>query len=76
MRSVDSKCYIFGSNSVYYSDKSVSIGVDALIGLEYLVPLDWLPIAVGVEAQPFVEFVNQGPEHLDFAITVKYVFNE
>lgn len=61
---------------VYYSDKSVSIGIDALIGLEYLVPLNWLPVAVGVEAQPFVEFVNQGPEHLDFAITLKYVFVE
>lgn len=61
---------------VYYNNKCVAVGIDALIGLEYLVPLDWLPLAVGMEAQPFVEFVNQGPEHLDFAITLKYVFVE
>jgi hypothetical protein len=60
---------------VYYSDKSVSVGIDALIGLEYEIPIVWLPFAVGVEAQPFVEFVKQGPEHLDFAITLKYVYD-
>ncbi|HLG34582.1 MAG TPA: hypothetical protein VI757_06835 [Bacteroidia bacterium] len=66
---------IVEGSAVYYNDKCVSFGMDAIIGLEYLVPIVWLPFAVGIEAQPFVEFVNQGPEHLDFAITLKYVFN-
>ena len=68
--------HIVEGKAVYYSDKCVSIGIDALIGLEYIVPLNWLPVAVGIEGQPFVEFVNQGPEHLDFAVTLKYVFRE
>jgi hypothetical protein len=58
----------------YYADNTVAVGADLLIALEYLVPIDWLPLAVGVEAQPFVEFVHRGPEFLDFAITLKYVF--
>jgi len=58
----------------YYADNTIAVGVDLLIALEYLVPLDWLPLAVGIEAQPFLEFVNKGPEFIDFAITLKYVF--
>ncbi|MBK5285146.1 MAG: hypothetical protein JJE25_07055 [Bacteroidia bacterium] len=67
---------IVEGNADYYSDNCVAVGVDVLIALEYQVPVVWLPFAVGIEAQPFFEFVNHGPEFLDFAITLKYVFNE
>jgi hypothetical protein len=60
----------------YYSDNCIAVGADVLIALEYLCPIDWLPVSVGVEAQPFIEFVNKGPEYLDLAITLKYVFSE
>ena len=67
---------IVEGSAVYYNDNCVAVGIDALIALEYDVPLVWLPFAVGIEAQPFLELVNRGPEFLDFAVTLKYVFNE
>jgi hypothetical protein len=60
----------------YYKNNTISVGIDALVAVEYLVPIDWLPLAIGIEAQPFYEFVNRGPEFLDFAATLKYVFVE
>ena len=60
----------------YYKNNTITVGVDVLVALEYQVPIDWLPVAIGIEAQPFYEFVNRGPEFLDFAATLKYVFNE
>ena len=59
----------------YYHDNCVAVGADVLVGLEYVSPIVWLPVAVGIEAQPFIEFVNKGPEYLDAAITLRYVFN-
>jgi hypothetical protein len=59
----------------YYHDKCIAVGVDVLVGVEYLSPIDWLPLVVGIEAQPFIEFVNKGPEFLDAAITLRYFFN-
>lgn len=60
----------------YYKNNIITVGVDALVALEYQVPIDWLPLAIGIEAQLFFEFVNRGPEFLDFGATLKYVFNE
>lgn len=60
----------------YYGNNCVAIGVDVLVALEYISPIDWLPVAVGIEAQPFMELVHKGPEFLDLAITLRYVFNE
>ena len=59
----------------YYPGSRIAVGADLLIALEYLIPIKSLPFAIGVEAEPFVEFVNPGPEFLEFAITLKYVFN-
>ena len=58
----------------YYKDNTITVGIDILIAVEYQVPIDWLPLAIGIEAQPFYEFVNRGPEFLDFGATLKYVF--
>ncbi|SRR5258705_5590247 len=60
----------------YYKNNTVTVGIDALIAVEYQVPIDWLPIVIGIETQPFFEFVNRGPEFLDFGATLKYVFVE
>lgn len=59
----------------YYADHTFAVGVDLLIALEYVVPLESLPFAIGIEAQPFMEFLHPGPEFLDFAVTLKYVFH-
>lgn len=59
----------------YYSDNCVAVGADVLVGLEYLSPIVWLPVAVGIEVQPFMEFVNKGPEFMDASITLRYTFN-
>ena len=60
----------------YYKNNTVTVGIDVLFAIEYQVPIDWLPIAIGIEAQPFFEFVNRGPEFLDFGASLKYVFVE
>ena len=60
----------------YYKDNTFTVGADILVALEYQIPIDWLPLAIGIEAQPFYEFVNKGPEFLDFGATLKYVFVE
>lgn len=60
----------------YYKNNTVTVGVDALVALEYEVPIKWMHLAIGIEAQPFYEFVNKGPEFLDFGATLKYVFQE
>jgi hypothetical protein len=60
----------------YYKNNTITVGVDALIAFEYQIPIDWLPLAIGIEAQPFFEFINKGPEFLDFGATLKYVFVE
>lgn len=61
---------------VYYKDNTITVGADVLFALEYQVPIDWLPVAIGIETQPFYEFVNKGPEFLDFGVTLKYMFVE
>jgi len=60
----------------YYKNNTVTVGINAMVAFEYQVPIDWLPLAIGIEAEPFYEFVNKGPEFLDFAATLKYVFVE
>jgi len=67
---------IVEGNAVFYNDNCIAIGADVLVAVEYQVPIVWLPLAVGIEAQPFLEFVNKGPEFLDIAVTLKYVFRE
>ena len=67
---------IVEGSAAYYQNNCVAMGVDALVGLEYIVPIKSLPFAVGIEANPFYEFVNKGPEYLDIAVTLKYIFND
>jgi hypothetical protein len=59
----------------YYPPKTVAIGLDLMIALEYQVPVESVPLVFGIDVYPFLEIVNKGPEFLDFGISVKYVFD-
>lgn len=55
-----------------YGEKVYAFGIDAVLGLEYKVPV--APLTIGVECIPFYEIVNPGPEFIDFSFSVRYVF--
>ena len=55
-----------------YGDKIFSAGIDAILGVEYKVPI--APITIGVDVNPFLDLLNPGPEYLDFSLAVRYVF--
>ena len=56
----------------YYGDKIYTAGIDAILGLEYKVPI--APLTIGVDVQPFYDILNPGPEFLDFSVAIRYVF--
>ncbi len=56
----------------YYTNSVVSIGVDLTVQLEYKIPR--VPITFTIDVVPFYEFVNRGPEVIDFGATLRYVF--
>jgi hypothetical protein len=62
-----------GKDANYYSKSVVSAGVDATIQIEYQVK-KIAPFTIGIDAVPYFEFINQGPEFLDFGVSVRYVF--
>ena len=55
-----------------YGPKVITAGIDAILGLEYKVPI--APLTIGVDCQPFYDLLNPGPEYLDFSVAVRYVF--
>jgi len=57
----------------YYSKSVVSAGFDATIQIEYQVK-KVVPITIGIDAVPYFEFLNQGPEFIDFGVSIRYVF--
>ena len=57
----------------YYSKSVVSVGVDATIQIEYQVK-KIAPFTIGIDAVPYFEFINQGPEFIDFGVSIRYVF--
>jgi len=65
--------YRFRDGEVYiYGDKVYTAGIDAILGLEYKVPI--APFTVGVDCMPFYDILNPGPEFIDFSFVVRYVF--
>lgn len=56
----------------YYADRTVKLGVDGVIGLEYLVPNT--PIAISVDVDPRVEFVTGSTFDIAPALGLKYAF--
>ena len=57
----------------YYSKSVVSAGFDATIQIEYQVK-KVVHITIGIDAVPYFEFLNQGPEFIDFGVSIRYVF--
>ena len=56
----------------YYEKSVVTVGADLTVQIEYKIPK--VPVTLGVEAVPFYEFVNPGPEFVDFGVSIRYVF--
>ncbi|TAH41346.1 MAG: hypothetical protein EYC69_08655 [Bacteroidetes bacterium] len=57
----------------YYDKSVVSVGLDATIQIEYQVK-KIAPFTIGIDCVPFFEFMNPGPEFIDFGVSVRYVF--
>jgi hypothetical protein len=57
----------------YYSKDVVSAGLDGTIQIEYQVR-KVVPLTIGIDATPFFEFLNPGPEWIDFGVSIRYVF--
>ncbi|MFM7217735.1 MAG: hypothetical protein ACKO1U_06930 [Bacteroidota bacterium] len=57
----------------YYNNTVVSVGLDATIELEYQVK-KVVPISFAIDVCPFYEFLNRGPEYIDFGFSIRYLF--
>ena len=62
-----------GDEADYYEKDVVSVGVDATIQIEYQAR-KVVPLTIGIDATPFFEFLNPGPEWIDFGVSLRYVF--
>ncbi len=56
----------------YYEKDVVTIGVDVTVQIEYKIPR--VPVTLTIDVVPFYEFVNRGPENVDFGVSIRYVF--
>jgi hypothetical protein len=62
-----------GKKVPYY--KSVPVGgVDATVQLEYKIPIRRFPFTLIADVNPYFEFLNPGPQWLDFGFSIRYVF--
>jgi len=62
-----------GHKIPYYKDVIVA-GVDASVQVEYKIPARRAPFTLTFDVNPFYEFLNRGPEWLDFGFSIRYVF--
>lgn len=56
----------------YYDKSVVTMGVDVTLQIEYKIPK--VPLTFSIEAVPFYELLNPGPEYVDFGVALRYVF--
>ncbi|MGI8893333.1 MAG: hypothetical protein ACR2GN_07710 [Bacteroidia bacterium] len=61
-----------GGKDAYYNE-GITLGIDAKLGLEH--PFSFMPLTIGIEASPFLDLVNPGPEYLELAAVLRYAFN-
>jgi len=66
--------YRSGGKAYPYTTDVITIGIDATLQLEYQIPMHDLPVTISIDANPFFEFYNRGPEYVDFGISARYVF--
>ena len=65
---------IVDGKKVPYNKDVVTVGVDGTIQLEYKIPWRKMPFTFTADCTPFYEFVNRGPEWIDFGFSVRYTF--
>jgi len=65
---------IVDGEKVPYDKDVVTVGVDGTVQLEYKIPGRKTPFTFSIDCTPFYEFVNRGPEWIDFGFSVRYVF--
>lgn len=56
----------------YYDKKTFAAGVGATLQLEY--DSERVPFTIGIDANPFYNVVNPGPEWLDLGVSVRWKF--
>ena len=54
-----------------YKDNYISVGLDAIIGLEY--QFTELPFTAGVDLKPYFDIINGRGSYFDFAFSLRYV---
>ena len=59
-------------DAVFYGENTISAGVDGTVQIEYQVSRKYAPLTFTLDAVPFYEFYHEGPEHVDFGISVRY----
>ena len=57
-----------------YTTSVLTLGVDATVQIEYKIPIKHVPFTVSIDCNPYYEFYNQGPEWIDFGVSIRYVF--
>ena len=57
---------------IYYDDRTTSIGIDGILGLEYKIP--GIPFVVGADVKPFFDIVEPGPGYWDGALNIRFTF--
>ena len=65
---------IVDGERVLYNKDVMTVGVDATLQIEYKIPGRKTPFTFGIDCTPFYEFINRGPEWIDFGIAIRYVF--
>ncbi len=61
-------------NNTQYPTSVIPIGVDFIVGAEYV--FKGIPLAIGLDGRPFYEFVNPGIYYFDAGVTVKYIVDK
>ncbi|MCX6290970.1 MAG: hypothetical protein NT126_04330 [Bacteroidetes bacterium] len=59
---------------IYYNKDVITTGIDAMVQIEYQVSRKLAPLTVSIDCIPFYEFYNEGPEFIDFGVSVRYTF--
>ena len=60
-------------DAVYYGENVFSGGIDGTIQVEYQVSRKIAPVTITIDCVPFFEFYNEGPEHIDFGVSLRYI---
>ncbi|MFM2207480.1 MAG: hypothetical protein RL213_1455 [Bacteroidota bacterium] len=60
---------IVDGGASYYNEKTMTAGLGATFQLEF--DSERFPVTLGIQADPFYNFLNPGPEWIDFGLTLR-----